>query len=515
MLRYVSKRTMRWTAPCGLGACLPTSLTLPAPWSARFKSSSACIADEFPDHPVLNSCVFDFPFDGAEYNLSNGRHKYNRRVADWATEKINISMGAQNRVDHEHMAQLIALLSVRNYYQEAIEVLQFARNNGAKPHISAYSQVIASCYAHQRYDEALQVFDVMRRDGYRPSFVTYSRALSAASKAEYHDMTLNLFDDLFNDCDKLTFDSISIACNIVLHSCGKHEDYKTATDIWQQMTDENIPKSTSTYTAFLLCAINCKQWDGFYAILDEATTTGVELYSQSYLSMIQSCARAKRWELVVHIHHKLVSQNLQLSGIAIGAVLMAYTKQGAPERSIEIYNQVLAQGAHLNTYAVSGAVTAYLHLGEYDKAIALCDKWPAAGMLYKLKVQLLIATGSIDDALELLDAKKHLMDRTASCYRPLIAYFLEKRMYDQAVHYSLVLFETNRFVAVADWTAALSAAIALPDKSHYWTLRNWIETRAPDYVPQIPDELLLERRPREAAATPLKLLSPRRPLKLL
>ncbi|OQR82967.1 hypothetical protein ACHHYP_15267 [Achlya hypogyna] len=523
MLRHVSKRSMQWgtlLVPRASRNVSAGALSLPALFDRRFKSSSACISDEFADHPILNSCVFDFPFDGAEYSPVTGRHKYDQRVSKWATERINMSMGAQNRLDHEHLTQLIALLSVRNYYNEAIEVLQFARNNGAKAHISAYSQIISACYAHQRYDEALQVFDVMRRDGFRPSFVTYSRALSAASKSNYHDMTLNLFDDIFSDCDNLTFDSIAIACNIVLHSCGKHNDYETAMAIWQQMTDEGIPKGTSTYTAFLTCAVNCKEWNGFNTILEEATATGIDLYTNSYLSMILSCARAKRWDLVLHVHKKLQSQEVELNGVAVGAVLMAHTKEGAPEKALAIYDACIASGASLNVYAQSAAITAHLHLENYTTAMTLCEQalaeFPDSGMLYKLKVQLLVALGQADEAITLLDSTKHLMDKTASCYRPIVAYFLAKRMYDDAAHYSFVMFETNRFVASHDWTQALSAAIALPDKSLYWVFRKWIEARARELVPNIPDELLLERHPRPAAsatARPLKLLS--RPLKLL
>ncbi|OQR98337.1 hypothetical protein THRCLA_06746 [Thraustotheca clavata] len=515
MLRYLTKQTMQSIfKPNKMSLCV-ASRNL----SARFTSTSN-ISNEFADHPILNSCGFDFPFDGAEYNASTGKHKYGRRVADWTMKRVNQTMGENNRIDYENLTQLITLLTARNYYNEAIELLQFARIHGAKPPISAYSQVIASCYSQQQYDDALQVFDVMRRDGFQPSFVTYSRALSAATKGDYHDLTLELFEDLIQDCQNMSYDSIGIACNIVLHSCGKHCDFKTASEIWQQMTDEGIPKNNSTYTAYLLAALGAKVWDEFNSVLDESFASGIVLFAPSYFSMIQTCAKHKQWDLVIHIHQKLLGHQLELTGMPPGAVMMAYCKQGDPTMTIKMYNDSMKAGTRLNAYSISAVITAHLHLRDFKKGMEICDKavedFPDAGMLYKLKVQLLFALNNIEEGVELLDAKKHLMDKTANCYRPLIAHYLSKRMYDEAARYSLIMFEGNRFVASSDWTNALSAAIALPDKSTYWVFRNWIESRALDLVPLIPDELMLERLPRENVPQKQpKLLSPRRPLKLL
>ncbi|CAK4643941.1 hypothetical protein AeMF1_015614 [Aphanomyces euteiches] len=516
MLRQVSKQSssllrtaLRLSSSHVASSNAPLTLALPQGCQIRAKSTALPTIDgaaavtgashnAMPESLLYNQQSFAFPFQPAVYDVP-GRHHYGKEVSAWMYKELS-ELLSSGSLDYDMITDMITILSERNYYREAMEALQFSRQNNIKPRITAYSRIISSCYHHERYELALQVFDVMRRDGFVASFVTYSRALSSATKANQHELALQLFRDLMADCVDLSLESQSIACNNILNSCARHDDLDTATWLVSEMKARGIPLTHVSYNSFVLCIAKCGSMVELKHILDEMSEAGLFLSSAGYLSAITACARWKKWEQVI----KLYDEMLQVHGtsfvVSIAAAMMAHVKVGQPQTTIQMYNDSLANNVELNTFAKQAAVTAFLNVGAYDQALALCEEMLSGvvrtdeffGLVHKLKVQALIAMGRIDEGLALFDETKESMDKTVYCYRMLISHYAQQRQYDEANKYCKRLFDENQYVASSDWIQALSIAIALPDKSSYWEFRRALEVRGPDVLSSIPEGLFLE-----------------------
>ncbi|KAF0684140.1 Aste57867_23870 [Aphanomyces stellatus] len=484
-------------------ASVSASSTVQVPPLSLTKSVAAASTDDsLPEGFFIDPKQFDFPFPPAQYEVP-GKHNHGKRVSQWMYKHVEgLLTTSAGRLDHEAMTDLIIMLTQCNYYREAMGALQFARQNNCKPRITAYSRIISSCYTHERFELALQVFDVMRRDGYIPSFVTYSRSLSSATKANQHGMVLQLFRDLMTDCTSLSAEAQSIACNTLLNSCARNDDYATATWLLEEMRVRHIPMTHSTYNSFLLCV--CKSSESTFvelkAIIQEMSDHGMNMSTGAFLSAISACAKWKKWDTVIVLYEKMRSENHVPFVVTTAAAMMAYVKQGMPDKTIALAVENAANGTDLNTFAKQAVITAHLHLGSNEEGLRLCEEMLAVpardesflGLVYKLKVQILIALNRIDDALALLEESKGLMDKTINCYRPLILHYAALRQYDEASKYCQILLESNQYVSSSDWIQALSVSIALPDKSSYWEFRRALEVRGPDNLGSIPAELFLE-----------------------
>ncbi|RHY29442.1 hypothetical protein DYB32_005126 [Aphanomyces invadans] len=483
-----------------------------------------------------------FPFEPAVY-IVPGRHNYGKKVSEWMFALLEESMAENDgHLNSDDMTSLIITLAQRNYYREAMEALQFSRQNNVKPRIAAYSKVISSCYSHERFELALQVFDVMRRDGFKPSFVTYSRALSSASKANQHEMVMELFRELMADCPDLTDECQSIACNTVLNSCARNDDYDTATWLFDEMKLRGVPMTQSTFNSFMLCVsksgtiadvkevvglldktgnghVDVSYADVYLMAMAADRAVGSSLSPNAYMSAISSCAKWKKWDTVIALFERMRAEHDTVFVVTIAAAMMGYVKEGKPEATMALYKECVANQVELNTFAKQALVTAHLHMGAYEEGLRICDAMMAEqvadegyrGLVYKLKVQMLVALKRIDEAIALLEETGSIMDQTVNCFRPLIAHFADARQYDLATKYSQMLFQKNQYVSPSDWVQALSVSIGLPDKTAYWEFRRALEIRGPDILSTIPGELFLEssKTHKKAPAPPARsLLTP-------
>ncbi|RHY07802.1 hypothetical protein DYB26_012548 [Aphanomyces astaci] len=501
---------------------LPTQSQQSTASPAAADSGSVMPGSFIYDDATSSEGTAKFPFQTAVYVVP-GKHNQGKKVSEWMFTLLEQSMADGNgQLNFEDMTSLIIMLAERQYYREAMEALHFSRQNNCKPRIAAYSKVISSCYAHERFELALQVFDVMRRDGFNPSFVTYSRALSSASKANQHEMVLELFRELMHDWPDLTSELQSIACNTVLNSCARNGDYDTATWILQEMKTRGIPMSQITFNSFMICMSKAGAIADVREVLVLMEEAGTSLSANAYMCAIQSCAKWKRWDTVVTLFEMMRGEHESVFLVTIAAAMMGYVKEGKPEVTMALYKECLANNVELNPFAKQAIVTAHLHMGTYEEGLEFCEgvcimlseqhvKDGYRGLVYKLKVQMLIALKRVDEAIALLEATELFMDKTVNCYRPLIGHFMKARQYDMATKYSQVLFQKNQYVSASDWIQALSSSIALPDKTAYWDFRRTLEVRGPDVLASIPGELFLEsskthQKPR--GMPPRTLLSP-------
>lgn len=392
---------------------------------------------------------------------------------------------------------LIEVLGARRRVSECIDVLRYAREQGVRPRIHAYSSAIACCYHEQKFVQALKVFEVMRNDGYVPKSVTYSRALSAALKSTQHELVLEIFDDMLRN----KVDTSIVIYNNILNSCARVGDGHSAVGVLRAIKQRRLEMTQSTYHSLAICAGKTGLSDLALEVLESMQRDGFEPTITIYNSAISALAKGKRWKAVVALYDDMSDDlRAQLQGLYLGGVLMAYAKSSQPElkqRAIEMFTARREQSEKLNLFAHNAVLTALLESGQFERVHEFAKDMKRDGVqwdtvTYQCVVFAYIRSGDVNTALHMLHSHAKKMQKSTECYRELIQHFAEERQNPrEACRITMQMMQNNSRLSRLDWHNALTHSLQLPDRALYWNFRKWMKIRAAGIVDDVPEHLLL------------------------
>lgn len=397
-----------------------------------------------------------------------------------------------------HVAtSLIEVLGARKRSSECLDVLRYARDQGVRPRIHAYSSAIACCYHEEKFILALKVFEVMRNDGYVPKNVTYSRALSAALKSSQHELVLEIFDDMLRN----KVDTTIVIYNNILNSCARVGDGRSALGVLRAIKQRDLEMTQSTYHSLAICAGKTGRSDLALEMLESLKNDGFAPTMTIYNSAISACAKAKRWTSVIAVYHEMNdAMKAQLRGLYLGAVIMAHAKDDDVDlklQAIELFHTRKAQGEVLNFFSHNATLTALLESEQLEKVHQFASEMKRDGfkwdtLTYQNVLLAYIRGGAIDTAVHMLHAHAKKMDKSTECYRELIQYYAEKRKNPrEACRLTMQMMQNNARLSRLDWHNALALALLLPERALYWNFRKWMKIRAAGIIDDVPAHLML------------------------
>ncbi|TMW57124.1 hypothetical protein Poli38472_003049 [Pythium oligandrum] len=403
---------------------------------------------------------------------------------------------------------LIEVFASRKRPMECLETLKYAREQGVRPRIHAYSSTIACCYKEQKYAQALRVFEILRNDGYVPKQITYARALSAALKSSQHELVLEIFDDMLRN----RVEPNIVTYNSILNSCARVADVHSATGVLRAIRQRGLVLSQSTYHSLAICAGKTGRWELAREVFEELKECGFSPSITMYNSVIAAYAKGKQWSEIIDVYNEMPEEmKPMLQQLYLGGVLMAFVKSSDPElqhKALEIFEEHKAKGGNdLNLFAYNAVMVYYLNTKQYEKVHALAQDVKNQGknwdsLIYQNIILAHLHSGDVKTAETMLKKHAKHMDKSTPCYRALITYYAETKNDSlSACRLSMQMMQLNSRLSRLDWHMALEQALKLGNLALYWNFRKWMKVRAPAIVSEVPDHLMLaeDGSPRKAA----------------
>ncbi|KAE8894151.1 hypothetical protein PF005_g22504 [Phytophthora fragariae] len=412
---------------------------------------------------------------------------------------------------------LVEVLGARRRVQDCMRVLAYAREQGVRPRIRAYSSAIGCCYKEEEYAHALRVFEVMRNDGYIPQLVTYSHALSSALKSSQHELVLEIFDDMI----KNRLDLNIVIYNNILNSCARAADVQSALGVLRAIRQRRLEMTQATYHSLAICAGKTGKWELALDAMNTMADEGFEPTPTIYNSVFSACAKGKQWETVVEVYETMPEELREsLRGVYLGAVIMAHAKSESEElrlRGLEIFYKYKARRStdeQPNFFAYNAALIALLDTNQLEKMHPLANEMKQNGMkwdtvTYQSLILSYIRGGAVETAVQMLQKNAKRMGKTTMCYRELIEFYDEKRKNPrEAVRLTMQMMQMNKRLSRLDWHNALRIALQLPERAPYWNFRKWMDIRAKSIIKEVPPHLMLPTHADQNRATVQEVVEP-------
>ncbi|RLN66449.1 hypothetical protein BBJ29_002297 [Phytophthora kernoviae] len=396
---------------------------------------------------------------------------------------------------------LVETLGSRKRTEDCMKVLAYAREQGVRPRIQAYSSAIGCCYKREEFSHALRVFEVMRNDGYVPQGVTYSHALSSGLKAGQHELVLEIFDDMIRNRVEMGI----VIYNNILNSCARAADVQSALGVLRAIRQQEIKMSQSTYHSLAICAGKTGKWELALDVLDTMQKDGFTPTATIYNSVFSACAKGKQWETVVEVYESMPEElRDNLRGVYLGAVVMGHAKSDHEDirlHGLEIFDKYkkCAIEEQPNLFAHNAALLALLEIGQLEKVHKLANEMKQHGMQwdalsFQCVVLAYIRGGAVETAVQMLQRDNKRYGKTAMCYREVIRFYDENRKNPrEAVRLMMQMMQVNKRLSRLDWLNALRISLQLPERAPYWNFRKWMEIRAKTIIDDVPENLMLPK----------------------
>ena len=155
------------------------------------------------------------------------------------------------------------------------ELENLLRESSFRPEAPAYTSLIKACGAKGQWQKALEAYRLMTPvHGAKPNTIT---------------------------------------CSALINSLGKSKQCAKAFEIFDEMTELNIPANIFTYSALLSACAKAKQFDRAMAVFEDLVENHpeIEIDRITYGAAISCCVQGRRADKAIELFNRMVDSALK------------------------------------------------------------------------------------------------------------------------------------------------------------------------------------------------------------
>ncbi|GMF30888.1 unnamed protein product [Phytophthora lilii] len=381
---------------------------------------------------------------------------------------------------------LLATMASNRRVFDCVDMLTYFETQRVQPKPFARLAAFVTFCETGELEHAVQVFETLLEEKHVLEPWAYGRAMFAVFKLNRHELFATMFRRMIGGNSNTINFTESENAQEMLHDVFEH--------------GVNVPEFVLRSLASF--AKHACDADLALHILSIMQNGGMDVSSEEFGAVFESCGKSKRWSDVIQVFHNMPESLCpQLKSSSLGWLIKAHTQSGEEELVLQILDLYENHGSKWSKFACNTALEALLQTRQFDDMLTLANdmaqhdiKWDS--FTYTLVATAYIRNGSIDRATEFLRGNaKRMTNVSASCYRELIETYANTRGdYRKACQLSLEMMQNNCRVELSDWHGALTLALELPERDMYWRFRKllWIRDSSSQY--RIPSQLMIAKR---------------------
>ena len=301
------------------------------------------------------------------------------------------------------------------------------REAAFRPEAPAYTSLIKACGAKGQWQKALQVYRLMTPvHGAKPNTIT---------------------------------------CSALINSLGKSKQCDKAFEIFDEMTELNIPANIFTYSALLTACAKAKQFDRAMAVFADLVENhpDIEIDRITYGAAISCCVQGRRADKAIELFNRMVDSGINGNTITFNAVLNACEKCGDAVLATQTFERMRAENVPMDRSSFHSIISTLDKTRDLPKAMSYYKMMREYGVSPDAATvsNMLLACANVRDAQTAMRLykearKKYDIPCTPGMFNSLITALHRGKRYDM-VYEQLYDSMTQSALSVATYTYLMMA----------------------------------------------------------
>ncbi|XP_015880507.3 pentatricopeptide repeat-containing protein At3g29290 isoform X2 [Ziziphus jujuba] len=328
--------------------------------------------------------------------------------------------------DEEMLSKRILVLSRRNKFRSAMELLKSMELLGLYPNLHACNSLLSCLLRNGLLDDGLRVFEFMKAKQMTTGH-TYSLILKAVANAKGCGTALQMFIAMEGDCKvKNNFDTI--VYNTMISISGRVNNWHETLRLWRCMKANGHGGTQITYCLLVSNFVRCSQNDLALDAYNEMVEKKIEPRIDTMQAIIGACTKEGEWSFALSVFQSMLNSGLKPNAIACNALINCLGKAGEDKLAFKIYDIMKSLGHSPDTYTWNALLTALYRANRHDDALQLFasiknDQDSKLNLhLYNIALMACSKLGLWDRALQLLwQMEASEMSISAASYNHVIS----------------------------------------------------------------------------------------------
>jgi pentatricopeptide repeat protein len=324
-------------------------------------------------------------------------------------DKIPLSSQLSNTILNMHCA--------RNNMEEA---LRFVDENRITKDSATYNVLVSACIRQEQYELAEELYHQALSENVDYVHLRTS-ILKLYCRTDRIENAIQLFEQM-----KQKYTLGSVTYNIMISGCIKAKEFEMAENLYTEFVQSNNAVSVELDNTILnMYCITNRYHEALHHFQNMQKLDDV-----SYVTMISGCTAMKHFDMADQLVSKAESNRIQSIDLTTATIRM-YCASGRLENAKTLFSRMDKHSPTTYAILINGCLLAdNIHLGLQMYTKLKQENIELTNELVNMIMKLLCATGSIQEALELLYSETVPVDNIS--YTILISACMKQRMYDQA-----------------------------------------------------------------------------------